>query len=64
MADFDTEVEVTFEEEAGGTRMTIVQWGFPSAEVRDFHDVGLPHAFDRVEHFVRKRVSKEGLDSS
>jgi uncharacterized protein YndB with AHSA1/START domain len=60
--DFDTEVEVTLEEEGGGTRMTVVQKGFPSAEVRDFHEVGLPNAFDRVERFVRKRVSKEGSD--
>lgn len=63
-ADFDTEVEVTFEEEGGGTRMKVVQRGFPSAEVRDFHEAGLPNAFDRVERFVRKRVSKEGSDPS
>jgi uncharacterized protein YndB with AHSA1/START domain len=60
--DFDTEVEVTFEEEGGGTRMTVVQRGFPSAEVRDFHEGGMPHAFDRIERIVRKRVSKEGTN--
>ena len=44
--------------------MTVVQRGFPSAEVRDFHKAGLPNAFDRVERFVRRRVSKEGSDPS
>lgn len=57
---FDTHVEVTFEEEGGKTRMKIVQGGFPSAEVRDYHEVGLPHAFGRVERFVRVRASREG----
>jgi len=61
---FDTHVEVTFEEESGKTRMTIVQRGFPSAEVRDSHKVGLPHAFDRVERFIHARVSGEGPDPS
>jgi hypothetical protein len=27
----------------------MVQWGFPSDELRDEHGRGLPHAFDRVE---------------
>ena len=62
---FDSEVEVTFEEEEGGkTRMTIVQRGFPSAEVRDLHEPGLPHAFDRVERFIHTRVSGEGSGPS
>jgi uncharacterized protein YndB with AHSA1/START domain len=61
---FDTDVEVTFEEEDGKTRMTIVQSGFPSAEVRDSHKVGLPHAFGRVERFVRARASGEGSGAS
>jgi len=62
---FDSDVEVTFEEEEGGkTRMTIVQRGFPSAEVRDLHEVGLPHAFDRVERFIHTRVSGEGSGPS
>ena len=61
---FDSHVEVTFEGEGGKTRMTVVQRGFPSAEVRDFHRVGLPHAFDRVERFIRARVSGEGSGPS
>ena len=56
---FDTHVEVTFEEEDGKARMKMVQRGYPSAEVRDFHEVGLPHAFDLVERFVRARASGE-----
>jgi uncharacterized protein YndB with AHSA1/START domain len=55
---FDTDVEVTFEEEGGKTRMKIVQKGYPSAEVRDLHTVGLPNAFDRVEHFIRSKGEK------
>ena len=61
---FDSDVEVTFEEEGGKTRMTIVQRGFPSTEVRDSHKVGLPHAFDRVERFIHKRASREGSSQS
>jgi uncharacterized protein YndB with AHSA1/START domain len=61
---FDTDVEVTFEEEGGKTRMKIVQRGFPSAEVRDLHMVGLPHAFDRVERFIHAQVSGEGTGPS
>jgi hypothetical protein len=29
--------------------MTMVQWGFPSHELRDEHGRGLPLAFDRLE---------------
>jgi len=56
---FDTDVEITLEERDERTLMTVVEKGFPSAEVRDLHEVGLPHAFDRVERFVRARVSGE-----
>jgi hypothetical protein len=43
--------EVAFEEENGGARVTIVQRGFPVAELRDeFLDGwrGIPGAFRRV----------------
>ena len=33
---------------SGATLMTMVQWGFPSDELRDEHGRGLPHAFDRL----------------
>jgi len=29
--------------------MTMVQWGFPSDELREEHGRGVPHAFDRLE---------------
>ena len=53
----DLDVELTFEERDGKTLMTVVQRGFPSAEVRDLHGVGQPNAFDRLARFVRSRES-------
>jgi hypothetical protein len=41
-------VEFTFAPRDGATLMTMVQWGFPSDELRDEHGRGLPHAFDRL----------------
>jgi uncharacterized protein YndB with AHSA1/START domain len=41
--------EFTFAPRDGATLMTMVQWGFPSDELRDEHGRGLPHAFDRLE---------------
>ena len=29
--------------------MTMIQWGFPSEELREEHGRGLLHAFDRLE---------------
>jgi uncharacterized protein YndB with AHSA1/START domain len=40
--------EFTFAPRDGATLMTMVQWGFPSDELRDEHGRGLPHAFDRL----------------
>ncbi|MGH1564591.1 SRPBCC family protein [Mumia sp. DW29H23] len=49
-----TRVEITFEADADGTLMTVVQSGFPTPEVRDFFTgevwVG---AWDRIEAFLR-----------
>jgi uncharacterized protein YndB with AHSA1/START domain len=45
---FETTTEFAFERHAGGTRMTMVQTGFPTNELRDEHTIGLPHAFDRL----------------
>ena len=53
----DLDVELTFEDRDGKTLMTVVQRGFPSAEVRDLHGVGQPNAFDRLARFVRSRES-------
>jgi uncharacterized protein YndB with AHSA1/START domain len=51
---FDTELEFTFEEAEGKTLMTMVQRGFPSAELRDEHRAGLPKAFARLERAVEE----------
>lgn len=39
--------------------MTLVERGFPSAEVRDLHEAGTPRAFERVARFIRARISGE-----
>ena len=41
--------EFTFESRDQATLMTMLQWGFPSHELRDEHGRGVPHAFDRLE---------------
>jgi uncharacterized protein YndB with AHSA1/START domain len=45
---FEVEVEFTFEERDGKTLMTMMQRGFPTAELRDEHLIGLPNAFQRL----------------
>jgi uncharacterized protein YndB with AHSA1/START domain len=50
----DTTTEVTFEEQHGKTRMTVVQSGFPTAEVRDyFASTAWPGALEALGTFVR-----------
>ncbi len=46
---FETTTQFRFEPDAPGTRMTMVQTGFPARDLRDEHTTGLPHAFDRFE---------------
>ena len=46
---FAFNTEFTFEPRDGATLMTMLQWGFPSRELRDEHGRGVPHAFDRLE---------------
>lgn len=50
-----TRVDITFAERDGGTLMTVVQGGFPSAEVRDFftHEVW-NGALIRIEAFLTR----------
>jgi uncharacterized protein YndB with AHSA1/START domain len=51
-----TTIEVTFEEHDKGTLVTIVQSGFPTAEVRDFFlQRGWVGAFDRIEAYLLRR---------
>jgi uncharacterized protein YndB with AHSA1/START domain len=51
--DFTT--EFIFADQDGRTLMTMIQTGFPTAELRDEHARGLPNAFDRLERFTRAR---------
>jgi uncharacterized protein YndB with AHSA1/START domain len=52
---FDFSVEFTFEEQGGQTRMTIIQSGFPTEELREEHGRGVPHALDRLERAIHAR---------
>lgn len=48
-----TEIEITFEEQDGGTLMTVMQSGFPAVEVRDFFTQQVwAGAFDRIEAYL------------
>lgn len=50
----DTTVEITFEEQDGKTRMTVVQRGFPTAEVRDyFASTAWQSVLEAIDRFVR-----------
>ena len=52
----ETEVEVTFEEEGHRTRMTVVQRGFPTPELRDIIGGGWPVALEQLERSVLART--------
>lgn len=54
-ASVDTDVEVTFEEDDGGTRMTIVQSGFPTARLRDEFEAGWPSILDGLGRVASAR---------
>jgi len=54
----DTDIQVTFAEENGGTRMTLVQRGFPAAEVRDDFTSGWGTIVDRLGPLVAARSGK------
>jgi uncharacterized protein YndB with AHSA1/START domain len=49
-----TELEFTFEEQDGKTLMTMVHRGFPTVELRDEHERGLPNAFARLQRIVSR----------
>ena len=53
----DTGMEVTFVEEDGRTRLTIVQSGFPTAEVRDEFAGGWPTILDGLGRVVAARAT-------
>jgi uncharacterized protein YndB with AHSA1/START domain len=53
----DTRTEVTFEEHDGGTRMTVVQSGFPTAELRDyFRTTAWPGALEALHAYLTKET--------
>ena len=53
-SELQRDIEVTFNsEDGGGTRMTIVQKGFPSAESRAAFAAAFPGVFDRLERLAR-----------
>jgi uncharacterized protein YndB with AHSA1/START domain len=53
----DTRTEVTFEEHDGRTRMTVVQSGFPTAELRDyFRTTAWPGALEALHAYLTKET--------
>jgi uncharacterized protein YndB with AHSA1/START domain len=50
---FAFSTEFTFAPRDGATLMTMLQWGFPSDELRDEHGLGVPHAFERLERALQ-----------
>jgi uncharacterized protein YndB with AHSA1/START domain len=44
--------EFIFAEHVHGTVLTMLQRGIPTAELREEHLRGVPHAFDRLERYV------------
>jgi uncharacterized protein YndB with AHSA1/START domain len=52
---FAFSIEFTFEAQDGRTLMTMIQFGFPTAELRDEHGRGVPAALGRFERVVAAR---------
>jgi uncharacterized protein YndB with AHSA1/START domain len=52
----DTRLQVTFEPEGSKTRMTIVQSGFPTAEMRDEYGSGWASILDALERVAATRA--------
>jgi uncharacterized protein YndB with AHSA1/START domain len=57
---FHTQLEFTFEPRGGKTLMTMTQRGFPTAELRDEHERGVPNAFARLDRFIRREAPPDG----
>jgi uncharacterized protein YndB with AHSA1/START domain len=53
-----TGMEVTFEDEDGRTRLTIVQRGFPTPQLRDEFSDGWPSILDGLGRVVAARVAR------
>jgi uncharacterized protein YndB with AHSA1/START domain len=54
----ETRMDVSFKEENGRTRMTIVHSGFPTSEMRDKFAEGWPSVLEALERVVAARVVK------
>jgi uncharacterized protein YndB with AHSA1/START domain len=55
----DLEIDITFEEENGKTRMKILNTGFPTEEIRDSAEKeGWPGPLDKFEEIVKQRVGR------
>ena len=52
---FHTKLEFTFEARERKTLMTMTQRGFPTAELREEHERGVPNAFARFERLIQLR---------
>jgi uncharacterized protein YndB with AHSA1/START domain len=50
---FHTQLEFTFETREGKTLMTMTQRGFPTTELREEHERGLPNAFARLARLIQ-----------
>ena len=50
---FHTQLEFTFEARDGQTLMTMTQRGFPTAELREEHERGVPNAFARLDRLIQ-----------
>jgi uncharacterized protein YndB with AHSA1/START domain len=60
----DTTTEVTFEEHDGKTRVTVVQSGFPTAEIRDyFQTVAWVGALEALDTYVRVTLGRKSNES-
>jgi uncharacterized protein YndB with AHSA1/START domain len=54
---FHTQLEFTFEASDEKTLMTMIQRGFPTAELREEHERGVPNAFARLETLIQLRAT-------
>jgi len=50
---FHTQLGFTFEAREGKTLMTMTQRGFPTAELREEHERGVPNAFARLARLIQ-----------
>jgi hypothetical protein len=53
LADARDALEFTFEARDGKTLMTMAQRGFPTAELREEHERGVPNAFARLDRLIQ-----------